>query len=261
MRSSVLRYPSIIEHGGCGAKAETTAALFDAGFVVPPGVAVSTRFAAAVLGADPGDDVELIQRRIRGAEPSDVVADVLGELTSEVLIVRSSSPCEDVGEHASYGVYRSQVCDRAGLRDAMLDCLVAAFEPAVVAYKRRLGLPIAEHPALLVQEFAAGQPSGVLLTRDIVRGQRDRMLLEVTEGPCSEVTSGSVVPSTYARDRQGGPVESIAGADRFTEHDLQPLFELGLAISKTLGYEVDVEFTVAPGGPVVLQARRLPGGR
>jgi phosphoenolpyruvate synthase/pyruvate phosphate dikinase len=260
MLPSVLRYPSVVELGGCGAKAETTAALWAAGFQVPPGVAVSAQFAASILGADPGSDIARIQQRIRGADPHAVVDGVLAELPGDRLMVRSSSLCEDAGDQASYGVYRSGACGRTDLGECVLDCLSAAFEPAVLAYKERLGLPIAEYPALLVQQYVDGELSGVLLTRDIARRVRHQMLLEVTAGPCSAVTSGAVTPSTYARDRSGGPVDLVAGVDGFATHQLHPLFDLGLAIADALGYQVDIEFTVAAGRPVVLQARRLPGG-
>ena len=255
--SFVRTYPEIIQRADCGNKAATLARLALAGFRAPAGVGVASGLSASIVGEVESLAPDSAIARLAASDLSAVCADLRASLPVDDLIVRSSAPAEDRSGMPSYGFYESVRCSRDDLESAIRRCLVAAYREPALAYRRRVDLPLLEYPALLIQEFVDGSPSGVGLASDVARGRPDKRLLELAAGPCSLVTSGEATPTAYEQDKLSGEVRIVADGGHFDSAMVERLFALVDAVARTLDFEAEVEMTVADGDPVVLQAREL----
>ncbi len=235
-----------------GAKAATLAVLAQAGFPVPDGV-VLTAAAYDLVAAGPGGT---------GGDLSDDIAAALSEVADRLgdvpLAVRSSALAEDLPGATFAGQYVSVLGVRgpAALAEAVRRCWASLDDPGAAAYARRASPGIRPAMAVLVQPLVAATAAGVALGADPLTGDRATVVVSAVPGSGEALVSGTArsedwaVIAGAARCRSGDPAVldaaqagAVAGLLRRAE---------GL-----LGGPLDVEWAIAGGQVVLLQARPM----
>jgi phosphoenolpyruvate synthase/pyruvate phosphate dikinase len=115
--------------------------------------------------------------------------------------------------------------------------------------------------AVVVQEMAVGEQSGVLFTADPVQNRRDRMVIEAVRGSGEPLVSGAVTPDHYLLDRCDGSIvqEFLTqdGTPILSPGQLRGLLEMGLRLEAFFGEPQDVEWCIRDEEILLLQSRPI----
>jgi pyruvate,water dikinase len=230
-----LHAPGADDSLAVGTKAATLAKLAAAGFAVPDGVVITTAVSTADLDAAVG-----------------TVLDHFGDAT---LAVRSSAVDED-GTLASYAGQFETVLNVRGadaLRDAVHRVWASAGSERVAAYRRPHGRVAM---AVLVQRQVEADVAGVAFTADPVTGARDSVHVAAVPGLGHALVSGaSDADEWLVRDGIATPLRVRHQA--LTEAQARAVAELARRLESVRGVPLDVEWAMADGRLVVLQARPI----
>ena len=259
---------SALDPGLFGGKAVQLGAAIRAGLPVPAGVAL------------PVDLVEGIARHCEDARAELVraVREIGGPLA-----VRSSAVGED-GAAASFAGQHLTVLNVAGpeaAEEAVRQVRDSGHAAAALAYRRRQGLDDSPRVGVVLQRLVAPDRAGVLFTRDPMTGE-DVRVIEASWGLGEAVVSGLVTPDLYRVDRDGrvlsvepgdkalvlwplpggGTVEDEADGDRaaapcLSGQDVARLHALAARCEATYGPDLDIEWAIADGQPILLQVRAI----
>ncbi|OWY62723.1 phosphoenolpyruvate synthase, partial [cyanobacterium TDX16] len=164
------------------------------------------------------------------------------------------------------------------------DCWASAFGPRVVAYRAEQRLHDEPAIAVVVQQMADVDRSGVAFTADPASGARDQLVVEAALGLGEVVVSGAVEPDTYHVRRDPPAVTAahvghqdhriVVGpdgvqrtealgpddADRrvLTDDEVLAVADLALRVEALHGTPQDVEWAFSPDGRLaLLQARPI----
>jgi pyruvate, water dikinase len=129
-------------------------------------------------------------------------------------------------------------------------------------YRARKGSLHDSRMAVVVQEMAPGEKSGVLFTVDPVQNRHDRMVIEAVRGLGESLVSGAVTPDHYVLDRDNGSVvqEFIVSEDGMpllNALQLRALFQTGLRLEAFFGKPQDVEWCLRGEEIFLLQSRPI----
>ena len=241
-----------------GGKAATLARLAAAGLPVPAGVVVTTDVFAAAAGvaAGPAGDVDPDALAL----PDDAAAALLAATAGwgdVPLAVRSSGVAED-GAAASFAGLYETVLDVRGeqaLLDAVLTCWRSAFGARIREYARA-GAPASL--AVLVQPMVDADAAGVAFTADPVRGARDRVVVDAVAGVADQLVSGAAAPQRWVvADGEEPRLADQDGPEALDAAGAAAVAALARQVERLQGCPQDVEWAVAAGRPVLLQARPI----
>jgi phosphohistidine swiveling domain-containing protein len=153
--------------------------------------------------------------------------------------------------------------------DALAQSINAVFaswhSPRAQAYRRHHDVRGVPGTAVNVQAMFPSQRSGVLFTahpNDLRAGQ---MVLEASWGLGEAVVSGAVTPDIYVLDATTLAVTSMTPGDRpgnepaLSDEQILELGRLGQQVEKYFGVPSDIEWGLADGKLVLLQARPIRG--
>jgi len=256
------------------------------GISVPPGFCVTTDAFRRLIADAPSvedrlghlarlgpDDREAIaalsaeiRRTIEGvAIPDDLAAAITGALGrlggDAACAVRSSATAEDLptasfaGQHDSY----LDVVGPAAILHGVSRCWASLFTERAVTYRLRNGVDHRTvHMAVVVQQMASPQASGVLFTADPVTGNRRVASVEACFGLGEALVAGTVSPDVY-QVRDG---EVVGKAERqnqpvLTDGQAVRLVELGRRIEAHFGRPQDIEWCLSEGGFSFVQSRPI----
>jgi phosphohistidine swiveling domain-containing protein len=239
------------ERGRFGAKAVNLALLRKRGIPVPDGFAL-----AFETGHPP---------RLTPSE-RDAVAEAYRRLCAgggdgeSAVAVRSSAVGEDDVALSFAGLHETclGVVGEEALCDAVEACLASQASEGALAYRRAAGSAPAGM-GVLVQRMVAAEVAGVCFTRSPVDAQT--LALEAVSGLGAALVSGERRPArcNFARDglelREREEVQGILG--RLGAERAREIARLALRSEQALGFPVDFEWAVSPGGCAVLQARPI----
>jgi rifampicin phosphotransferase len=239
---TVLALAAATDHRIAGRKAATLARLAAAGFPVPPGVVVPV----AVLERTLGRRLEI---------PTDVAEDLLNAVRAwgdVPLAVRSSGVDED-GADASYAGLFTSVLDvrgEAALLDAVRACWSSAFDVRVTSYAGA----VAPQLAVLVQPMVAASAAGVAFTADPVTGERGCVVIDAVVGIGERLVSGAATPDRWVV-RAYDACQQSAQEGALDEPQARSIADLARQVEAVLGGPQDIEWVLAEGEIVLLQAR------
>ncbi len=294
-----------------GGKGASLGRMSAAGLPVPPGFVVCagafeafldehhTReaFARLTAGLDVHDDgaLEEASHRLRSAILSYKLPAVVdrairqfyGTLGPETPVaVRSSAVAED-GEAASFAGQQEtflNVRGAAAVIEHVRECWASFFSPRALFYRAQKGVLNDTRMAVVVQEMACAEKSGVLFTIDPVSKRRDHLVVEAVFGLGEGIVSGLLTPDHYVLDRATGAVadefiaiqttaivhdsenggiqtvelsEEQGGARVLSAAELDALLEMGLRLEKFFGKPQDVEWCIRRGELLLLQSRPI----
>jgi pyruvate,water dikinase len=271
----------------------TTAAYLD--FVDANGLASGIR--AALEAADPERpaSLETASRTIgalfaQGEIPPEVagaVANAYGRLagTDPVVAVRSSATAEDLPE-ASFAGQQETFLNIEGADEvlaAVKRCWASLWTARAIGYRARRGIGIEGLSlAVVVQRLVEAEAAGILFTANPVNGRRDEVVINAAWGLGEAVVGGEVTPDSYTVDKHAGAVlerqvaekavmtvrvnggtqtapvpEELRDAPVLDDGQAAALARLGARIEALYGDPRDIEWALADGAFVVLQARPI----
>jgi pyruvate, water dikinase len=200
--------------------------------------------------------------------------------------VRSSAVAED-GEAASFAGQQEtflNVRGAATVIEHVRECWASFFSPRALFYRAQKGALADTRMAVVVQEMACAEKSGVLFTVDPVSKRRDRLVVEAVFGLGEGIVSGLLTPDHYVLDRStGAPVDEFiaiqttaivhdsenggiqtvelseeqGGARVLSASQLSALLHMGLRLEKFFGKPQDVEWCIRRGELLLLQSRPI----
>ena len=228
------------------------------GAVLPPDLYAEIETAYAELGA-----------RCKTPEPA--------------VAIRSSAVAEDGAVHSFAGQYQTllNVVAVAAVAAAVVECLEAAYQPHVAAYRKRSGTSADEvNLALLVQEFIAADASAVAFTANPVTNDPSEIVINAYWGLGEGLVDGSSVPDTYTVDKRelwiktrsvakkermcaAGSAGTIAidvpAANRWrptlTDDQVAEICRSAVDLETRMGWPVDLECAFKDGKLYLLQCR------
>lgn len=197
--------------------------------------------------------------------------------------VRSSATAEDLPGAAFAGqqdTFLNVMGEQAVIR-AVVDCWASLWTDRAIAYRQRHGIDPREVTiAVVVQDMVAAETAGVLFSANPLTGERGEIVVDASPGLGEAVVSGRVTPEHYVLDGTGrtrsftpgahevviralagGGTEESAGTGSprtaVGEEQLAELARLALRAQEHFGRPQDMEWAIAGGRVVVLQARPM----
>ncbi|MCH6471743.1 PEP/pyruvate-binding domain-containing protein [Sinomonas terrae] len=276
-----LRAADLPRAGGKGAN---LGELLAAGLPVPPGFVVPTAVYRAHAEA-PGVDPEQAAKdpaKARAAitqtplDPAllDAIAAALAKLPAggagtggastegPRVAVRSSATAEDLPGAAFAGQQDTflNVEGNEGVADAIRRCWASLWTDRAVQYRERQGIaPSDVAIAVVVQRMVDAEAAGVLFTANPLTGRRSELVVDAARGLGEAVVSGEVTPEHLVLGRDGEVRSRVSGRDGqvLSEDDAKELAALAVRAEEHFGVPQDIEWAVADGRVMLLQARPM----
>ncbi len=261
-----------------GGKGLNLGKLTRAGFQVPNGFCVTTDAYRMSVGSIS----EQSSSNIKGIELSpELIGEVLKAregLQTDTVAVRSSATAEDLGTASFAGQQDTFLhVESEELIDAIKKCWVSLWSERAIAYRRSQdisddGLAM----AVVVQEMCNADVSGVLFT--VSPFNKDVSIVESNWGLGESVVSGEITPDSFQISRDTGElIDSTVAMKRemitasgvnevstdqqnipsLTDVQLKELVHLGIEVETLYGQPMDIEWAIADGESVLLQARPI----
>ena len=191
-----------------GGKAAGLIRLAAAGVRVPWWIVVPTEaFERHIAGIDPGRPAAQVRTRILSTPVDDELAATLTDRLAGrgPFAVRSSVVGEDSDTHSFAGAFDTYLyLGVDAVIDAVRRCWASAFNDRAVAYRRNTAAGTAPPAvAVIIQEMAEGDISGVLFTRNPLSGRDDEILVSASWGIGEGIVSGQVDTDQYVWSHAG----------------------------------------------------------
>ena len=289
-----------------GGKGANLARLTRAGFDVPPGFVITTdaynqfvrannladEVSASLTGLSTNDasQLETASARIRlafsaGMLPAEIKTAIRENYNSpKPVAVRSSATAEDLPDLSFAGQQDTflNVIGEEKLLKAVVDCWSSLWTARAIGYRLRNGISNKNVAiAVVVQEMAQSDVSGVLFTANPLTGLRSELVIDATFGLGEALVSGQVEPDHFVvdslsgaivrktlgskklstRGKTGGGVENVveeAGARQtLSDEEIRQLEELGRRVQGEYNFPQDIEWAFAQGKLYLLQSRAI----
>ncbi|MDE0483604.1 MAG: PEP-utilizing enzyme [Candidatus Poribacteria bacterium] len=261
-----------------GGKGLNLGKLTKAGFSVPQGFCVCTdayRFSVQDL---PDQNMESLKSVMLASELTEAILKARKELRTDTVAVRSSATAEDLDDASFAGqqdTFLNVTSD--GILDALKACWASLWSERAIAYRQTQGIPNKGLAmAVVVQEMCAADVSGVLFT--VSPFNENVSIVESNWGLGESVVSGEITPDSFQISRETGEVlertvaikqEMITAAGvsevssaqqnipSLTDDQLKQLWQLGIQVEILYKQPMDIEWALADGKFVLLQARPI----
>lgn len=236
-----------------GSKAATLATLQQAGFPVPDGMVLTIRAfeAFATIGEAATAPLPAALRTAL-----DLLADRYGDTP---VAVRSSALAEDLPDTTFAGQYET-VLDVRGptaIEDAVRRCWASLRSPAASAYRRHANDTLPQAMAVLIQPMIAPYAAGVALGADPLTGDRSRALISAVRGLAAPLVSGRAVAEEWDVVTTAATCRTATGPDVLTTAQAAAVGTALRRVEDLLGWPQDLEWAIADGQVLILQARPM----
>jgi pyruvate,water dikinase len=261
-----------------GGKGLNLGKLTQAGFLVPQGFCVTTdAYLFSVQGLSK-QNANNIKELVLAPELVAEVRAAYEKLQTARVAVRSSATAEDLAEASFAGqqdTFLNVTPDE--LLEALKACWASLWSERAIAYRETQGITNEGLAmAVVIQEMCEADVSGVLFT--VSPFSADVSIVESNWGLGESVVSGAITPDSFQVSRETGEVlektvatkrEMVTAAGvrevpvahqdipSLTEAQLKELTQLGLRVERYYGQPMDIEWALADGQFVLLQARYI----
>lgn len=259
-----------------GGKGLNLGKLTSAGFTVPSGFCVTTDaycFSVKHLSEQNAGSVKEVAL---APELIEAVLKAREELRTDTVAVRSSATAEDL-ETASFAGQQDTFLNvkTDGILDALKACWASLWSERAIAYRQTQGISDEGLAmAVVIQEMCRADVSGVLFT--VSPFDKNVCIVESNWGLGESVVSGDITPDSFHISRETGEVlertvaikremitesgVSEVSSDQqnissLTDEQLKQLGQLGIQVETLYGHPMDIEWALADGEYVLLQAR------
>lgn len=184
-------------------------------------------------------------------------------ISSKKIIIRSSANIEDTMSTSFAGQFKSTVVDNNSdtFVKAIRECWKVIVSPSLAAYAFAMKVKLSRVSfAFLVQEFLEFDYSGVLFTRNPVKGKTGDYLVEYGEGGAEEIVSGRVIPNRCLLKDRGESIEWQSRSSETGHPSEEALLQLGRLATKArelFQEEQDIEWGILGSSVFLLQSRPL----
>jgi len=231
-----------------GGKGGTLAHLYQKGYPVPNGfIIMPTAFKNDELMPEAWTQVQAYLGQMR-CKAGDGIT----------FAVRSSALCED-SPMASFAGQFATVLDVSAdneVRQAIQTVRRSRHSEGVMSYSEVKGINMDHDMAVVVQQLARADISGVLFTADPVTGNRNDMTGNFIFGLGEKLVSGQANPYTFTLGRATGIWRRCVydGPPELKRFAVK-LYKLASRLEKELGCPQDIEWAIASGMLCLLQSR------
>ena len=245
------------------------------------------------LSFDDPEAVDAASKQIReifaaSQIPEYILAELLNayvDMGEDSVAVRSSATAEDLPEASFAGQLDSylNIQGKEALLDAVRNCWASLWTARAITYRMKQGM---DHSSLslavVVQQFVPADSAGILFTADPLSGERDQIVINASWGLGEAIVAGKVTPDTVVLNKidhkiltrqtveksiMTVPIEDGV-EDQPVPHNQQvqaslddasaiELAKLGTQIEAHYEQPMDIEWAVASGSIVILQARPI----
>ena len=257
-----------------GGKAAGLGELIKLGENVPPGFVVTT---------DAYEEFRSVgsSTALSGTKLAETIGAAYRELGSPLVAVRSSATAEDLPGSAFAGQQETYlgISGERQLFQAVQDCWASLYSDRARAYRseRKIDESVMSM-GVVVQSMVDADFAGVMFTADPVTGDRDHIVVESNPGLGETVVSGMVTADRAIIDSKGKIIERRAGLagpviklnpdggtrnetphenQQLSEETLREIAEAGVRIREGFGRPMDIEWAIANGDLLILQARPM----
>jgi pyruvate,water dikinase len=261
-----------------GGKGLNLGKLTQAGFLVPQGFCVTTdAYLFSVQGLSK-QNANNIKELVLAPELVAEVRAAYEKLQTARVAVRSSATAEDLAEASFAGqqdTFLNVTPDE--LLEALKACWASLWSERAIAYRQTQGIDDEGLAmAVVIQEMCDADVSGVLFT--VSPFNADVSIVESNWGLGESVVSGAITPDSFHVSRETGEVverniavkremvtatgvSEVASAQQdvssLTDTQLKKLTQLGMQVEAHYGQPMDIEWALADGQFVLLQARHV----
>jgi len=274
-----------------GAKAVNLFVLFENGYSVPVGYAISREMFQDFC-VDNGLMSKIPSKNIQpdiftgefNQDMNESLGQILEDNPEEPFIVRSSAMGEDGKEHSFAGIYESILNIRSfdDMKTAIKKCWASYHSDQAEKYRARNKIE-SKGMGIIVQKMVDGEKSGVLFTANPITGNKNEMLIEACYGLNIGVVDNTLSADRYSVGRDG-EITSKTIAQKKTKYSLGiKSFELqienvktsqqhlpclsqdeiyrfsaiGVKIENIFGFSCDIEWTIVKDKIYILQCRPI----
>jgi len=261
-----------------GGKGLNLGKLTRAGFTVPPGFCVTTDAYRSSVEHLSEQNAASVKEVSLEPELIEAVLKAREELRTDTVAVRSSATAEDL-ETASFAGQQDTFLNikTEGLLDALKACWASLWSERAIAYRQTQGiLDEGLAMAVVIQEMCNADVSGVLFT--VSPFDENVSIIESNWGLGESVVSGEITPDSYHISRETGEVlekrvatkremitesgvSEVLSAEQnipsLTDAQLNQLAQLGIKVETLYEQPMDIEWALADGEFVLLQARSI----
>lgn len=261
-----------------GGKGLNLGKLTRAGFQVPQGFCVTTDAYIFSVQDLSEQNVSTIKTLVLVPELVAEIQTAREKLQTATVAVRSSATAEDL-EEASFAGQQDTFLNvtPAELLDAIKACWASLWSERAIAYRATQGIgDEGLAMSVVIQEMCEADVSGVLFT--VSPFSKEVSIVESNWGLGESVVSGAITPDNFQVSRKTGEVleKSVAtkqemitatgvsevsaaqqDAPSLTDTQLKELTQLGLRVESHYGQPMDIEWALADGQFVLLQARYI----
>jgi phosphohistidine swiveling domain-containing protein len=244
-----------------GHKAATLGELQRAGFSVPEGVVLTVEAFEAFRAVHGFDDVATpaeVESAPLPAEVERVLRTATQRFDTVRLAVRSSGLAEDLPGASFAGQYET-VLDVRGpdaVVDAVRHCWASAFDSRVAAYRATLGDVGVPGMAVVIQRLVPAEAAGVAFTANPVTGDRAEAVVSAVRGLGERLVAGEATPDEWIV-RGGEAVARRISEGSIDAGQARAVADLARRVELHLGAPQDIEWAIAEGKVVLLQARPM----
>ena len=261
-----------------GGKGLNLGKLTQAGFQVPRGFCVTTdAYLLSVQGLSE-QNANSIKDLVLAPELVTEILTAYEKLQTTTVAVRSSATAEDLAEASFAGQQDTFLNVKPEeLLDAIKACWASLWSERAIAYRETQGITDEGLAmAVVIQEMCEADVSGVLFT--VSPFSEEVSIVESNWGLGESVVSGAITPDSFQISRENGEVleKTIATKQEMitttgvsevlaarqdvpslTDVQLKELTQLGLRVESHYGQPMDIEWAIADGQIVLLQARYI----
>jgi pyruvate,water dikinase len=139
----------------------------------------------------------------------------------ELVAVRSSAADEDSGSHSFAGLHETQLgVALKGVGAAVRKCWASLWAEAAIAYRKEIGLPLAETSmAVVVQALVPASASAVVFTANPLTGDGADVLIHATCGLGPTLVDNQVTPDVAIIDKRDFTIRSLELGDKHMRVD------------------------------------------
>ncbi len=187
----------------------------------------------------------------------------------KTLAARSSAPKEDSAKASFAGLHESYVGVKgeAGLLEAVRLVWASLWSDAALLYQHELGLdPTYSSMAVVVQELAEENISGVAFGADPRNPKADLSIIEAVPGLCRDLVDGVLDPDRWILKRSTGELTEMRSGKReedesqlllLNANDVKRIYQALQGIEHLFGWHPDTEWTGTSDRFTLLQARPI----
>lgn len=189
---------------------------------------------------------------------------ILSLLKNKNLIVRSSSPNEDLDGASFAGLYESYpgITNQQQLIEAVIKCVQSACQPKLIEYISKGGGAL-ELPKIgvLIQIMVEASASGVAFSRDPLSEDSSALVIQASTKGTDAVTSGSDkgYQIRAVRFGKGFKILSRESTEIAEELGIVPLMDIVDRLEKHWGKPQDIEWAKSGEHIFILQTRPVTG--